>query len=269
MQMMRLQLFRLFQFIQTAPILNWKSLLWSIFFLWSSLTHAHQVEVLAGGRSYPLGGSADVRGKYDVLLWDRRSDGPSWKYGFFQPQATLSARGMIEGALSFYPVSFIELSGGLSSTERFVTLDHLGCDELVCKGNVRRERFSFRFAGGSGDWLFILSASRVWMSHKDASRPLYDESEVLKVRPGGDLLEGRSLLIGKKFDKDILGLFLRETKLESTGAGNESQLLVYRFPWETYVVSVGAGRYASDFTAAGFVANLIISWSWGQSLALF
>lgn len=230
---------------------------------------AHEISIHAGGRTYPFGGAAEVRGKYDFLVWDQRSQTAFWKYGFLQAQGAVGTQGLAEGALSFYPVSFLELTGAQSFTNRYYKTERFDCEQLVCQGTLRRDRLTARLIGGAGDWFFVLSGNRIWLSHQNQSQSLVDEMEVLQIRPGGDLLETGSLLFGKRLGDEVLGLAFRQAHSKASGVGNETQSLFYRFPLEAYTMSVGVGRYVSDFASPGISVYALLAWTWGKSLVLF
>jgi hypothetical protein len=223
-------------------------------------------------RSYPTSGAVVALARHDLLLWDQRSQA-DWKYGFIQPLALLSTHGQYEVGMNVYPVSFLEIGAGYGETSRYYNTKPFDCSSVVCQGILERTRLTSRLVAaydfGPFQGVGIASYNRIHMKTGDDSKPFVDEIEVLLGAPGSDNLESGSLLLGAKCEAGLLGVLLRRAHMLESDSENESQYLVFRKKTDALAMSVGLGRYTSDFQDAGFSFIAAATWSWGESLSLF
>jgi hypothetical protein len=225
-------------------------------------------------RSYPMSGSVEVQVKEEFLVWgDPKADEENksaWKFGFVQPKATVGAHGFIEAQFSLFPISILEIGFSESRTERYYESRIFNCEIYICKGLMSRSRSFARVALGYESWVSLLSVNQSRNSHADTSKPLVDESENIILKAGGETLNSTSVFLGYKILSDTqIGLAFRELKAQGTGAKNEAQYMIFRVSKLQESLTLGVGRYSSDYSVAGLSAVASYSWSWGSSISLF
>jgi len=245
-----------------------------LFFLVSSVAQALQYNLSPSFRTYPLSGSIEAQVKDEFLIWGNSqssSDGStSWKFGFIQPKAIVGAHGFIEGQLSLFPISILELGFSQSMTERYYESRIFNCENFICKGRMNRSRSFVRLALGYESWVSLITSSQSRNSHTDSSKPLVDESENIILKSGGETLNATTVFLGYKILSDTqIGLAFRDVKAQETGVKNESQYMVFRVNEGQESWTVGVGRYSSDFSASNISVIANYSWSWGSSISLF
>lgn len=227
-----------------------------------------QISVSPGVRTYPLGGSVELAGKYENLFWDKRREDNKWMYSYWQARAAVASHGLLEASLSYFPISFVELSYASSMTERYYSTRGFDCDLLVCRGNLGRDRATVKVTLGAGSWFVQTSYQKTTARHSDDSKPLVDEVEYLALTAGGDDLETSSFVIGEKTEHIALALLHRQTLALGSGDNNQMQAVVLRVLERPEYWTYGLGRYFSTRHDAGLTAFMAYQWTWGGSLGL-
>lgn len=230
---------------------------------------ALEVSLAPSVRTYPQSASAEISVKEEWLIWNEKSEDLPWYFGFLQAKAVVASHGMIEGQLSVFPISFIEIGYSVSQTSRFYETKTFNCDRVICRGNVLREKSFVRLAWAYKDWVFIPSSYRKRISNSDKSKFLADEVEHLLAWPGGDDLDVSTFIVGKNIGKNFLALVHREAQYYLSDKRNEAQYLVYRTRWRGASFSGGAGRYFSSYADPQLSVVAALTWSWGDSMSLF
>jgi hypothetical protein len=230
----------------------------------------------ASARTYPVGASVDLFGRTDFLLWDQREDGQFWKYGLIQARGNVASHGLVEGSLSFFPISFFEIGIAVSRTFRFIQPRIADCDLQLCKGIVDRQKIFSRLLLGAERTLVVLGFTQGQLAIDDRSRTVFDEVENLVANPGGERSDSWSLTLGQRGNRELYGLQLRNFSFLESDSKNEAQYLFYRKEADqggaqssspSFVI--GIGRYSSSLSApeVSLIGNVL--WTWGKSRSLY
>jgi hypothetical protein len=141
-------------FLKDYFLYNFKILI-SIFVLCLFTGHAQawnwDLSHDALARSYPIAGMYQVRGGLSQTFWDQRTEGSkSPLFGFVRSAALFRSSGLINTAeveLAIYPISILGLFLRESySVRRLNNLDTFDCDQIDCRGEIRRSEFGGRLA---------------------------------------------------------------------------------------------------------------------------
>jgi hypothetical protein len=246
--------------------------------------NSYELTFNSGLRSYPLAASIDAQYKLETIIWDHRPisilgqtssqySNSRWKFGMVQAKALVASHGLVEGAVSVYPVGFLELGTSLSTTSRYYETSPFNCDLIVCKGILRRKNYFARWLLGfdlpQGSVFMILSGHQSLNTISDSSSDFADETERLLGKAGEDEIKSESVLVGFKNDLGAFGLIFRQAGYQKSEQKNQISYLIYRNAIDQYRLSMGLGSYQSSQFQSEISAFVSVSLSQGQTLALF
>jgi hypothetical protein len=221
-------------------------------------------------RQFPENKTIEASVKEEWLLWSKKENPQDWKFGFIQPKIVVGAHAMIEGQINLYPVSFVELGYAQSKTSRFYDITTFNCDQVLCRGNVNRERLSFKIGVPIQFSKVLYTYSRAKLHSEDTSKPVADETEHLLAYPGDDTLTVQSFTVGRDFTLDtFMGFMNRTAYYQDSMKGNNAYYFVYKTKWNGAFINLAAGQYVSSYSDAGFSMFGSVTWKWGDSISLF
>ncbi len=239
-------------------------------FFFARLAFSYQSSVVGAARTYPSSGSIEAQIKEDWLLWGNADTNNPMGYGFASARFNVATQGMLEGAVSLSPVSFIELGYAQNSTFRFIKRKmKYDCDVIECMGEISRQKTFLKIGLAYHEFVFMPSFQIVQTKNKASSIAFYDEIENFVLLPDNDEISITSFILGYKKDKDLYGIAFRGAQAKENEVQNQAVYGIYKSQTENFGYTVGAGTYQSDFYDSGFSAIAQINWVIGDSLSLF
>ncbi len=244
-----------------------------LFFLFASASQLNldgsQLVLTPAFRTYPFGGGIETTGRVDKLLWDHRNDG-FYKYGFAQARIQGASYGLVEGGVSLFPISFFEIFAGAGFTQRYYGSAFVDCEVYACRGRVTRSRTGVRFLGGTSDFFVLAQYQRVWTKMSEENqKPILEELEIVEIEPSGEPLDASLVFLTARYEKNYLGLILRQAKTLQKARTAQAQYLALRVIEGPTSYILGAGRFESSVVPSGVSLFVIMSYTLGKSLSFF
>lgn len=224
----------------------------------------------AQGRSHP--GSTNLTGTvaYDGILWGESSkENPL--YGYYRIGAIAGGAPSYGAFLQIAPIAPLIFEVQRGYTHRFSKIATLNCDVIECKGMVTRTDFTMRAVAAVNQFVFMGHATWRELQTPDVSTPVGLEFEIFEVPPGYHRYLETSFIIAHMLpENQAVGVMINNGGVAGQNLKNSSAYGVYRFPWNEFNFSVGAGAYTSSApNQDGFSAFLSITRNWGEKLSLF
>lgn len=224
-------------------------------------------------RAYPVGATIEAMVGQDWYLYDDRNQNEFWKFGLITWKTKAAMHGLLDSTVSVYPISFFKIYFGVGGTYRYYNSTGMDCTANLCQGFLTRTSLGFSFAfnfGEQDEFMVVPNFKSMALSHPQSNKRFVDESEFLVGAAGGDTMDQASLFVGKTLRRgNILGLYLKQSQFRNTLKQNEMQLIVMNWDWKATALSVGLGRYSSDFHAPGITGTIEYDWKWSEGLSLF
>lgn len=248
-----------------------KAVFYSFLFSILALSRAHALEYgyNAGVRSVPQSLSAGFYIKEGKILWDSRSEGNIWKYGYVNVGAEAAIHGFVQGEIEFRPISILGITTFASYTSRFYDTKTLRCEEISCRGKLLRSGLKLQLLLGYQDFIFVPSYSVTNTKNDETSKAVADESEFVILSPETDRVVARGAFLGLKQGDAIFGLLTNHRKAQTSGDESTFRYLVYKFPPQAEMtMAAGIGTFQSTHAALSGSAFFTVQWAYGQKLGL-
>lgn len=223
------------------------------------------------GRTKPATANPTGTVAYDGMLWgEYNKEKPL--YGFYRVGARAGGNPSYGAFVQISPIAPLVFEVAKGTTNRFLKINTLDCDQVECKGKVDRTDYIIRAAAAKGNWVFLGSALWRDIKTEDSPKTIGLEAEFFVV-PAGTTTKytETSFTLGHKLGEDkLVGVMVTNGSLPDYSLKNSSAYAIYRDRWTDYNWAVGAGSFRSDMPDQdGFSAIFSISRTWGDRLSLF
>lgn len=228
-----------------------------------------------GARSYPgIGAEAIVESGYNYVFWGK-GDKKKPLYGLVRPTISAATSAVVnnyDARLEFYPISFLGLIRGYrhinSSFDKFNFYD---CDEVRCKGDIKRDYSRIKLALGAFGFLTITELTQSNNSYSgDSLLPVAEFRFATLANPSNDeMYQARYILAMKHDNNGIMGVVSEYTKFARSGQTNNMDLLIYTTKKDRTNYTYGIGQFMSTHWARGFIAVFRMKTSFIESNSLF
>lgn len=228
----------------------------------------------AAAGTNPKGANINVSLAYNQLLWDKRvpnDESQFWKYGYLRPKAYYESSfyiNTLNAELQIYPVSIFGGSVGTSYSDRTVkSLDLYECDQVDCKGQVRKTFYNLNLNVEYGDWIAALVYQNTQLKASSEAPLLVEYSSMLLIPEKSSSMDTKVAFVGYKLTEQITaawyGTFYRIESKKSEG-----QYFVASYKNDEYSWIVGLGAFGSDYYEKSFAAFVKVSWLLDPTLSL-
>ena len=238
--------------------------LWST--LWSNLSLS-QVDLIVGaqGRTYPgIGAEARIESGYNYLLWgEGKRENPL--YGLIRPAINATSSAVINsyGAeIGFYPISILGIERGFRNVQSdFGKFNFYDCDEVRCKGSLKRDYTTYKLALGYKN---LVAMGRVQISDNkysnggERNKPVAEFRFASLANPREDSHYYSQYVIAWRSSqlKGLIGIAKDYARFQESGMEFHSTFLVYSTKIEDENWVFGFGGFESDHWEKGSVFYL-------------
>jgi len=195
-------------------------------------------------------------------------------YGYVRAGANIDTSLVVNtvgGQIDVFPISFLGFSAGSSRTYRNFDPVQFDCENVECRGDVKRNFVAAKMGLAFGSVYFMAQAERFQQELANPTgRQFADEQTSLIARAEGDEMERLTVTLGLNLSKgySIAGHFVNQEMLENKNL-SQMKLLILRKqngPW-SYVAGTGLFRWKNDIEVA--TAILSIMWDGSKGVKLF
>jgi len=205
-------------------------------------------------QTYPLGSLATGTLGYGQELWkeaDKENNADFWQYGYLRPFAEWKTAALINrftGALEFFPISILGLSGGGGIDLRnYNKYSGFNCQANMCDHSVTFQYAQAQMIVGYEKFLGVLTGRYDWYRAESDKRPFYDEMSYLIGQPGQDNMRTLNLLaLYRQNDTWGFGGMAIYQRMIYSGANSSSVYGILNYTQGPWRGTVGLGAYQSS-----------------------
>jgi hypothetical protein len=245
--------------------------------LFSALTafSATKFDLSAGmqGRSLPsIGAELYAESGFNQLIWGKRKEPRDVLYGMIRPNLAVSTSGVInsiKGEIEFFPISFLGISAGRQIIHSNYDFPFFNCKEVVCQGEFVRNYVEGKTVLGYQGWVAMFNYRVDTLRSPEKDRPMADWRHVIVGDPGEEVQIEKKFLVGKIWDKNLLGILGENVQFLGSRERKESFAAVYQLRREETSFMYGAGVFHSSQQPMGVILYFRIHYQALPSLKLF
>ncbi|MCP4915059.1 MAG: hypothetical protein GY909_18215 [Oligoflexia bacterium] len=211
-------------------------------------------------RSYPTGFYLKSNVGYSLNFWEKDKKA---LYGYGRIAAEAQTSFVVNTAsviVDFNPISFVNLFGGLSKTNRNISdISSFSCELVTCRGKLDRSYYGYRLALGAGKFFLMGETKYTNIELTTGNNRLFvDELSSTLGSPNKDRLEQHTLALGYS---SIMTLS-QFNRMNNTNQKSQMHYLLYRkFFNKELELKVGPGFFRSRVQDNHFSIISLLTWN--------
>lgn len=214
-------------------------------------------------RSYPTGFYIKSNIGYSKNFWEKDKKA---LYGYGRIAAEAQTSFVVNTAsliVDFNPISFVNLFGGISKTNRNISdISSFSCELVTCRGKLNRSYYGYRIALGAGEFFLMGEMKFTNIELTTGNNKLFvDELSSTLGSPNKDRLEQQTLVLG--YSKIMtLSQF---NKMSNTKQKSQMHYLLYRWQFKkSWELKVGPGVFKSRVSDRHFSVISLLTWNFKE-----
>lgn len=197
-------------------------------------------------------------------------------YGLIRPSIKGSTSAVINSydlKLEFYPISFIGFVVGHQKIQSdFDGFPFFNCDEIRCKGELKRDYVQFRTALGFGPIVAMImteESRNIYDDPEDEALPVAEFRFAVRANPDYDEYGRYQYMFGFKDQDQMYALVTEYTYFNKSKQYNKMNLVAYQTKAENSNVIYGIGSFESTDQKKGTIAVVQYVYRFSPSFKLF
>jgi len=207
---------------------------------------------------------------YDGMLWGQASKEKPL-YGYYRVGAKVGGSPTYAAFLQVAPIAPLIFEVQRGNTHRFLNINTIDCNLADCKGKVERTDYTVRLLAAYQNIVFAGNATWRELRSQDGSKPVGLELEYFTASPGFHRYFETAATLGYKLPEDrLVGITAINGHLSEGDKKMSSIYGIYRFLYQDFTWTVGAGQYRSDEPDQNGISGILLfTKTWGEKLSLY